>query len=254
MRSVGPWKVGPDNFGDGKRLAQPTPVLKVIGRMGISKARRSQQLKFVELVRPFSFVRPSTRPTRRINVVLLLGWIIYSSCSTFTYSWLYMSIEFYWFSFAGNTKLDTTSPLPGTMMHIYAGDAVNHVPAENVKIGDPLTLKVALDQQEVYGMTVADCTVRDGLGWSEQLLYNDQGYYLSIFLLFQNLFCLRAYNCLDDFKGVPWTMRSCPRLNMTSTKLPPWSSSRPTNFHTRRPCTISAMFDSACAMADAKRY
>ncbi|KAI9553996.1 hypothetical protein GHT06_019267 [Daphnia sinensis] len=78
-------------------------------------------------------------------------------------------------SFTGSTKLDTTSPLPGTMMHIYAGDAVNHVPAENVKIGDPLTLKVALDQQEVYGMTVADCTVRDGLGWSEQLLYNDQG-------------------------------------------------------------------------------
>jgi hypothetical protein len=76
------------------------------------------------------------------------------------------------------------------MMHIYAGDAVNHVPAENVKIGDPLTLKVALDQQEVYGMTVADCTVRDGLGWSEQLLYNDQGYYFVYFS--KNIFRLRV--------------------------------------------------------------
>lgn len=61
-------------------------------------------------------------------------------------------------------------------MHIYAGDAVNHVPAENVKIGDLLTLTVALEKQPVFGMTVADCTVRDGLGWSEQQLYNDQGY------------------------------------------------------------------------------
>lgn len=64
------------------------------------------------------------------------------------------------------------------MMHIYAGDAVNHIPAENVKIGDLLTLTVALDKQEVFGMTVADCTVRDGLGWSEQQLFNDQGYIL----------------------------------------------------------------------------
>jgi hypothetical protein len=140
------------------------------------------------------------------------------------------------------------------MMHIYAGDAVNHVPAENVKIGDPLTLKVALDQQEVYGMTVADCTVRDGLGWSEQLLYNDQGYYFVYFS--KNIFRLRVLyiTVWTISKGVPSTMRSCLRLNMTSTKLPPWSNSRPTNFHTRRLCTISAMFDSACAMADAKRY
>lgn len=68
------------------------------------------------------------------------------------------------------------------MMHIYAGDAVNHIPAENVKIGDLLTLTVALDKQEVFGMTVADCTVRDGLGWSEQQLFNDQGYILNRFV------------------------------------------------------------------------
>ena len=60
-------------------------------------------------------------------------------------------------------------------MHIYAGQAGDHVPAENVKIGDLLTLMVNLDDQELFGMTVFDCSVRDGLGWSEQLLYNDQG-------------------------------------------------------------------------------
>lgn len=87
---------------------------------------------------------------------------------------LFLFLSFF-FSFAGNTKLATTSPLPGTMMHIYAGDYVDHIPAENVKIGDLLTLVVALDKQDVFGLTVADCSVRDGLGWSDQPLYNDQG-------------------------------------------------------------------------------
>lgn len=154
----------------------------------------------------------------------------------------------FWFSFTGSTKLDTTSPLPGTMMHIYAGDAVNHVPAEKVKIGDPLTLKVALDQQEVYGMTVADCTVRDGLGWSEQLLYNDQGYFS--YLRFKKEW--QSCNCCD-FKGAPWTMRSCLLLNMTSTRLPQWSNSRHTNFLTPRPSITSAMCDCVCVMVVAKR-
>ncbi len=60
-------------------------------------------------------------------------------------------------------------------MHIYAGELGDHVAAENVKIGDLLTLMVALDKQDVFGLTMADCTVRDGLGWSEQQLFNDQG-------------------------------------------------------------------------------
>lgn len=80
------------------------------------------------------------------------------------------------YSFAGNTKLATSTPLPGTMMHIYAGELGDHIAAENVKIGDLLTLMVALDKQDVFGLTVADCSVRDGLGWSEQQLFNDQGY------------------------------------------------------------------------------
>ena len=78
-------------------------------------------------------------------------------------------------SFAASSHLTSTVALPGTMMHIYAGDAREHVAAESVKIGDQLTLVVALDEQEVFGMKVVDCSVRDGLGWSEQLLFNDQG-------------------------------------------------------------------------------
>jgi len=68
-----------------------------------------------------------------------------------------------------------TTPLPETMMHIYAGDSTDHIAAENMRIGDNLTLVVTLEEQPVFGMTVFDCIVRDGLGWSEQLLYNDQG-------------------------------------------------------------------------------
>ena len=70
------------------------------------------------------------------------------------------------------------------MMHIYAGEAIDHIPAENVKIGDLLTLTVALEKQQTFGMTVADCTVRDGLGWSEQQLYNEQGFAKNDFINF----------------------------------------------------------------------
>jgi hypothetical protein len=47
--------------------------------------------------------------------------------------------------------------------------------AENVKIGDPLTIAINLDKQELYGLHITDCIVRDGLGWGEQTLINDQG-------------------------------------------------------------------------------
>lgn len=57
-------------------------------------------------------------------------------------------------------------PMPGCHMKIYSGDNV----AENVKIGDPLQLKIYIDQQKIYGLHVMDCMVRDGLGWGEQNL------------------------------------------------------------------------------------
>lgn len=57
-------------------------------------------------------------------------------------------------------------PMPGCHMKIYSGNNI----AENVKIGDPLTLKIYIDKQNVYGMHIVDCNVRDGLGWGEQNL------------------------------------------------------------------------------------
>lgn len=62
-------------------------------------------------------------------------------------------------------------PMPGCHMKIFSGDNV----AENVKIGDPLKLMVNIDKQSIYGLHVTDCLVRDGLGWGEQKLVNNQG-------------------------------------------------------------------------------
>lgn len=67
---------------------------------------------------------------------------------------------------------DNKLALPVCHMRIYSGDNV----AENVKIGDPLTLKVLIDKQDIYGLHVTDCLVRDGLGWGEQKLVNSEGY------------------------------------------------------------------------------
>lgn len=88
-------------------------------------------------------------------------------------------------SVADTAHLKTNLPLPSTMMHIYAGDSKDHVVAENVKIGDLLTLVVQIEKQDKFGFSVAECTVRDGLGWSEQRLFNDQGY--EIILLFHDI-------------------------------------------------------------------
>lgn len=66
---------------------------------------------------------------------------------------------------------DNEIPMPGCHMKIFSGDNV----AENVKIGDPLKLMVNIDKQEVYGLHVTDCLVRDGLGWGEQTLVNNYG-------------------------------------------------------------------------------
>lgn len=57
-------------------------------------------------------------------------------------------------------------PMPACHMKIYSGEAI----AENVKIGDPLTLKIFIDKQARYGLHVMECLVRDGLGWGEQNL------------------------------------------------------------------------------------
>lgn len=78
-------------------------------------------------------------------------------------------------SMIGTTPLTATAPMPGCTMKIFQGLPDDRLVAENVKIGDPLTLEIAIDNQDIYGMLVTDCLVRDGLGWGEQPLINKHG-------------------------------------------------------------------------------
>ena len=45
------------------------------------------------------------------------------------------------------TPLTATAAMPGASMRIYAGEPVDGRVAESVKIGDPLTLVIGIDQQ-----------------------------------------------------------------------------------------------------------
>ena len=74
----------------------------------------------------------------------------------------------------GTTPLTATAPMPTCTMRIYSNSADKTV-AENVKIGDPLTLDISIDEQDIYGLKAVDCIVRDGLGWGEQPLINSEG-------------------------------------------------------------------------------
>ncbi|XP_073845797.1 zona pellucida domain-containing protein piopio isoform X1 [Musca autumnalis] len=76
---------------------------------------------------------------------------------------------------AGNDDgddIDNEIPMPGCHMKIY--NAEHHI-ANDVKIGDPLTLVINIDKQDTYGLHVTDCIVRDGLGWGEQRLVGEDG-------------------------------------------------------------------------------
>ncbi|KAF5297561.1 hypothetical protein FQR65_LT09992 [Abscondita terminalis] len=66
-------------------------------------------------------------------------------------------------------------PMPGCTMKIFSGDPSEKEVAESVKIGDPLTLVIKIDAQDTYGLRITDCLVRDGLGWGEQRLINNEG-------------------------------------------------------------------------------
>lgn len=83
--------------------------------------------------------------------------------------------NFFNVSMIGTTPLVATAPMPGCSMKIFVGDSEEEVVAENVKIGDPLTLVIMIDNQDVYGMRVTNCLVRDGLNWGEQPLINNEG-------------------------------------------------------------------------------
>lgn len=78
-----------------------------------------------------------------------------------------------------NVKLclkQATAPMPGCTMKIFSGELKKHQVAENVKIGDPLTLVISIDKQDTFGLKISDCLVRDGLGWGEQRLIDEDGY------------------------------------------------------------------------------
>ena len=75
----------------------------------------------------------------------------------------------------GTTPLTATAAMPASSMRIFYGEASEGLVAENVKIGDPLSLVISIDEQDIYGMHVTQCLVRDGLGWSEQALINEEG-------------------------------------------------------------------------------
>jgi len=75
----------------------------------------------------------------------------------------------------GTTPLLATAAMPSTSMRIYRGEPVDGRVAESVKIGDPLTMVISMDNQDIYGMHISGCYVRDGLGWSDQDLINSEG-------------------------------------------------------------------------------
>lgn len=82
-----------------------------------------------------------------------------------------------------NVNLNHSTPavigsasMPSCTMKIYSANDLSHeVAAENVRIGDELHLVIALDDQDVYGMLVTNCLVRDGMNWGEQPLIDDYG-------------------------------------------------------------------------------
>ncbi|CAG0885396.1 unnamed protein product, partial [Cyprideis torosa] len=78
-------------------------------------------------------------------------------------------------SMLGTTPITATAAMPAVNMRIFYGDVSEQTVAENVRIGDPLTMEIALDSQEIYGFLVTDCYVRDGIGQSEQPLIDSDG-------------------------------------------------------------------------------
>lgn len=69
-----------------------------------------------------------------------------------------------------------SAAMPSCSMKIFSANDLSHeVAAENVRIGDELHLMISLDDQDVYGMLVTNCLVRDGMNWGEQPLIDDFG-------------------------------------------------------------------------------
>lgn len=78
-------------------------------------------------------------------------------------------------SMLGTTPMFATVPMPACTMKIFQEISDQEFIAENVKIGERLTLVIKIDVQDIYGMKVTNCLVRDGLNWGEQPLINNEG-------------------------------------------------------------------------------
>ncbi|CAI6359489.1 unnamed protein product [Macrosiphum euphorbiae] len=68
-----------------------------------------------------------------------------------------------------------TAKMPTCTMKIFSGKTVKQDVAENVKIGDPLTMVISINSEDIFGLFITDCLVRDGLGWGDQRLIDQSG-------------------------------------------------------------------------------
>lgn len=75
-----------------------------------------------------------------------------------------------------------TAKMPTCIMKIFSGKTVKQDVAENVKIGDPLTMVISINSGDIFGLFITDCLVRDGLGWGDQHLIDQSGYVQFIYI------------------------------------------------------------------------
>lgn len=72
-----------------------------------------------------------------------------------------------------STPLLATASMPSCTMKIFRKGRTDV--AETVRIGDKLVMVIEIDQQDMYGMRITNCIVRDGLNLAEQQLIDING-------------------------------------------------------------------------------
>ena len=74
-------------------------------------------------------------------------------------------------------QLEARAALPVVSMSLYKGTSESRVMADRVMIGDPVALVVNLASQNIYGMIIKDCYVKDGVDMGGvQPLIDSKGY------------------------------------------------------------------------------
>lgn len=87
--------------------------------------------------------------------------------------------------------LMATASMPSCTMKIFRSGRDDV--AEAVKIGDKLIMVIEIDQQDMYGMKVTNCIVRDGMNQAEQQLISDSGSVSFVVVVVVVLFYLSIY-------------------------------------------------------------